>query len=212
MLKTKTYLYTGLLLLGAAFSCTNNSQESKEELKSSQAEFKNLLNIKNIPANQKDRDCFAFSDNGAWTGYALPQLESRSMQGAFIGPYLMSGRGWLALSLAEPQITLNGAKYDLTRNIQTTTYFPGKLEQIAKDRNIQFTTELCYVNSNTALIRSVIKNIGNENANVSLNWRGGVFNDIASLSKENDGVLVSENKDNGLLSSTSTLCACAPYA
>ena len=80
-----------------------------------------------------------------------------------------------------------------------STYFPGKLEQIAKDRNIQFTTELCYVNSNTALIRSIIKNIGNENANISLNWRGGVFNDIASMSKENDGVLVSENKDNGLL-------------
>ena len=73
MLNTRTYLYTGLLLLGAAFSCCTNPQESKEELKSSQADFKNILNIKNIPASQKDKDCFAFSDNGAWTGYALPQ-------------------------------------------------------------------------------------------------------------------------------------------
>ena len=44
MLNTKTYLYTGLLLLGAAFSCCTNPQESKEELKSSQADFKNILN------------------------------------------------------------------------------------------------------------------------------------------------------------------------
>ena len=42
---------------------------------------------------------------------------------------MMTGRGWIALSLAEPVIWVDGEKYDLARNIQTSKYYPGKLVQ-----------------------------------------------------------------------------------
>ena len=137
--------------------------------------FPNLLNVKNVPEQSVDGDLNLFSDLGAWSGYALPVNQSRAFAGAFIGPMTMHGRGWIAQTLAQPTLVVNGEKYDLVRNMQTAKYLPGKLIQHFKDAQLEFTTELCFATSRTAFVRSVITNLSDTPLNVSLTWSGGVF-------------------------------------
>ena len=129
-----------------------------------------------------------FSDLGAWSGYALPVNQSRAFAGAFIGPMTMHGRGWIAQTLAQPTLVVNGEKYDLVRNMQTAKYLPGKLVQHFKDARLEFTTELCFATSRTAFVRSVITNLSDTPLNVSLTWSGGVFEENTTATKVDKGV------------------------
>lgn len=185
----------------SAVSCCNNIAENKtaEPLKNTREEFANLINIKNVPQGQKDRDRFVFADNGSWIGYALPENESRTNAGSFIGPYMMSGYGWIAVTLAEPVITVNGVKYDIARNVQTAKYYPGKLEQVVKDRNLKFVTELCFNSDKTVCIQSSVENISGGDLNISLKWNGGVYEKSAELKAQGSGVTITENREKAKL-------------
>lgn len=170
-------------------ACTSPVQQSGTLL-SSQEDFPNLIRIKNVPEQPGDYDLYLFSDLGAWSGYALPENESRMYAGAFIGPMVMTGRGWTAQSLAAPVLTVNGEKYDLVRNVQTVEYLPGKLIQTYKDERLKFVTELCFSTSRTASVRSVITNLASEPLNFSLTWKGGVFEKASKLTPLDKGVCI----------------------
>lgn len=179
-----------LSLSGAVLSFLGTSnpfsaQAQAEYLLSGQHDFYNLINIKNVPQQESANDLSVFSDLGAWSGYALPENESSRLPGAFIGPMDMTGRGWIARSLAEPRLMVNGKPYDLARNAQTAKYLPGRLEQNFNDGQLSFVTELCFATSRTAVVRSIIKNVSKKPVTVSLIWQGGVF-DKASVLKTQD--------------------------
>ncbi len=174
---------------------TNSFAQSKQ----SREDFYNLINIKNIPLNEKDRDQNVFSDLGSWIGFALPEKETKFYNGAFIGPYIMTGKCWISKTLADPYIHVDGEKFDLLRNVQTAKYFPGKLEQYFKNQKISFTTELCYASSSSTVTRGYIKNICNSEVTVSLGWNGGVYNNSAKLEKDKNKIRITLNDGNGLL-------------
>lgn len=178
-------------------SCGTNREQNKlpEQLNSDRNDFYNLINIKNVPDSQKDQDWFVFADLGSWTGYALPENEATRLAGSFVGPYMMTGRGWVACSLAEPLIRINGEKYDLARNMQTAKYYPGKLVQEFSDERLSFVTELCFSSARTAVIRSCVKNIGSEELNISMQWRGGVYENSASLSLNENCVNIQQKQE-----------------
>lgn len=115
----------GICSIALICSC-NTPTTNTSFLNEQQKDFPNLINIKNVPSEQHEYDLYLFSDLGAWSGYALPENESSYNAGAFIGPMVMTGRGWLAQSLAEPELSVNGKKFDFARNIQTSEYLPGK--------------------------------------------------------------------------------------
>ena len=117
------YGMCSILWLGA---CTPVATQPEKSLFTTQEDFPNLLNVKNVPEQPVDGDLNLFSDLGAWSGYALPVNQSRAFAGAFIGPMTMHGRGWIAQTLAQPTLVVNGEKYDLVRNMQTAKYLPGK--------------------------------------------------------------------------------------
>ena len=146
---------------------------ARKSLFTTQEDFPNLLNVKNVPEQSVDGDLNLFSDLGAWSGYALPVNQSRAFAGAFIGPMTMHGRGWIAQTLAQPTLVVNGEKYDLVRNMQTAKYLPGKLIQHFKDAQLEFTTELCFATSRTAFVRSVITNLSRHTFEcvADLEWR-----------------------------------------
>lgn len=183
-------------------SCGTNREQNKlpEQLNSDRNDFYNLINIKNVPDSQKDQDCFVFADLGSWTGYALPENEATRLAGSFVGPYMMTGRGWVACSLAEPLILINGEKYDLARNIQTAKYYPGKLVQEFSDERLSFVTELCFFSARTAVIRSYVKNVGSEELNISMQWHGGVYENNASLSLNGNSVNIQQKQEPGYTS------------
>lgn len=182
-----------LCLLGA---CNQPSgQVQTGDLMSQQDEFYNLINIKNVPQQERYYDAYVFSDLGAWSAYALPENESRQYAGAFIGPMTMTGRGWIAGSLAQPTLKVNGEPYDLVRNVQTVKYLSGRLVQEFNDEQLNFVTELCFNTSRTAVVRSVIKNVSKEPITVSMAWNGGVFDKASDLKTIDQGVSILRQRD-----------------
>ena len=171
-------------------SCNQQSAPVQEDLLSQQSEFYNLINIKNVPQQERYYDAYVFSDLGAWSAYALPENESSRYAGAFIGPMTMTGRGWIAGTLAQPKLRINGEPYDLVRNVQTVKYLPGRLVQEFNDEQLNFVTELCFGTQRTAVVRSLIRNVSREPVTVSLNWVGGVFDKASVLSAADKNISV----------------------
>ncbi len=190
MKKIKTILLSGLMICGCIMVNTAEAQKNEQPLSSEQNDFYNLIDIKNVPLQEKEYSLFAFSDCGAWAGFALPENESNQYAGAFIGPMAMNGRGWLAASLAVPELYIDDNKYDLARNVQTVKYFPGRLVQEFRDEQLYFITELCFASSRTALVRSQLKNVSNHPVKVSLKWAGGVFNKNSEIRKDGKSVSI----------------------
>lgn len=173
-------------------SCTQNGgqQAETEKLADSRNGYYNLINIKNAPKYERDRDCFVFSDLGSWIGYALPENEANENTGGFVGPYMMTGRGWIASALAQPSMTVNGERFDFARNIQTAKYYPGKLVQEFRNEQVYFVTELCYESAQTAVIRTSVRNISDKELDISLSYEGGLLGKNASLKAMDKGVLI----------------------
>lgn len=182
-------------------SCTQNGgqQAETEKLADSRNGYYNLINIKNAPKYERDRDCFVFSDLGSWIGYALPENEANENTGGFVGPYMMTGRGWIASTLALPSMTVNGERFDFARNIQTAKYYPGKLVQEFRNEQVYFVTELCYESAQTAVIRTSVRNISDKELDISLSYEGGLLGKNASLKAMDKGVLINTGVEDAQL-------------
>lgn len=182
-------------------SCTQNGgqQAETEKLADSRNGYYNLINIKNAPKYERDRDCFVFSDLGSWIGYALPENEANENTGGFVGPYMMTGRGWVASALAQPSMTVNGERFDFARNIQTAKYYPGKLVQEFRNEQVYFVTELCYESAQTAVIRTSVRNISDKELDISLSYEGGLLGKNASLKAMDKGVLINTGVEDAQL-------------
>lgn len=182
-------------------SCTQNGGQlaETEKLADSRNGYYNLINIKNAPKYERDRDCFVFSDLGSWIGYALPENEANENTGGFVGPYMMTGRGWIASTLALPSMTVNGERFDFARNIQTAKYYPGKLVQEFRNEQVYFVTELCYESAQTAVIRTSVRNISDKELDISLSYEGGLLGKNASLKAMDKGVLINTGVEDAQL-------------
>lgn len=182
-------------------SCTQNGgqQAETEKLADSRNGYYNLINIKNAPKYERDRDRFVFSDLGSWIGYALPENEANENTGGFVGPYMMTGRGWIASTLAQPSMTVNGERFDFARNIQTAKYYPGKLVQEFRNEQVYFVTELCYESAQTAVIRTSVRNISDKELDISLSYEGGLLGKNASLKAMDKGVLINTGVEDAQL-------------
>lgn len=182
-------------------SCTQNGgqQAETEKLADSRNDYYNLINIKNAPKYERDRDCFVFSDLGSWIGYALPENEANENTGGFVGPYMMTGRGWIASTLAQPSMTVNGERFDFARNIQTAKYYPGKLVQEFRNEQVYFVTELCYESAQTAVIRTSVRNISDKELDISLSYEGGLLGKNAFLKAMDKGVLINTGVEDAQL-------------
>ena len=189
----KNIALTGIVACILA-SCVK-APTSSEPLLSKQADFCNLINIKNTPAGAVDWDAYVFADKGAWMAYSLPDNENRRHAGAFMGPMVMTGRGWIAAGLAEPTLWVNGEQYRMVYNVQTTRYLPGKLIQEYNDENLNFTTELCYLPSRSVAIRSIVKNMSQKPVKVSFDWNGGVYEPTSVVSSIDKGLSFIRPKD-----------------
>lgn len=189
---TKLISILSLSVLSLFSSCVQNGepQTEMESVANSRNDYYNLINIKNVPKFERDRDCFVFSDLGSWIGYALPENEANRHTGGFVGPYMMTGRGWIASSLAQPSMQVNGEKFDFARNIQTAKYYPGKLVQEFRDEQLYYVTELCYESTQTAVIRTTVRNISDKELKISLSYDGGLMSKNASAKSMDKGALI----------------------
>lgn len=197
--------FSALVLFSACVQPGGKAAE-EEVLMNTRDAYSNLIRIKNVPSGETDRDRFVFADQGSWTGYALPENESSQYAGGFIGPFLMTGRGWVSPCVAQPFLQVDGKPYDLVRNIQTAVYLPGKLRQEFRDEQIGLVTELCFESSHTAAIRTSVRNLSGKDLRISLEWRGAVYASKAELAIREKGVSVVRTDD------ASELAVCFPTA
>lgn len=176
-------------------SCAGPGAAPAEELLSKQTDFYNLINIKNVPEQERWWDAYIFRDLGAWSGYALPENESNRLAGSFIGPMVMTGRGWIAQTLAQPSLTVNGTPYNMVRNVQTSKYYPGRLFQEYNDEQLNFVTELCYATDRSVVVRGIIRNNAAEPIKVSFSWSGKPFDTTSRMKTDGTTVEVLRPRD-----------------
>ncbi|CAK7021112.1 MAG: Glucosidase YgjK [Bacteroides rodentium] len=196
MKQLKKNILLPCMALGVVASCAGTPDTPAETLLSKQADFYNLIDIKNTPKGAIDWDAYVFADKGAWMGYSLPDNETyRQHGGAFMGPMTMTGRGWIAAGLAEPTLMVNGQKWDMLRNVQTTKYLPGRLVQEYNDEHLNFTTELCFISPRSVAIRSAVKNVSGKPLTVDFTWNGGVYEPTTQSSLIDKGISFVRPKD-----------------
>jgi putative isomerase len=94
--------------------------------------YRNVLNIRNIPADSKDLTSFAFFDLGSWFGFALPDEEQKEFFGSFPGPYVVSDGVWLSKSFIKFNMkdANSGKEFDFSEaKLAEISYYPGILTQ-----------------------------------------------------------------------------------
>lgn len=188
----KRFLYPMIVALGL-LGCQKKAQQQVDF--ADRDSYVNLLNIKNVPKNAKDRAQFVFADLGAWSGFALPENEGTELVGGFIGPYAMNASGWISRCLAQPQLVINGQSFDFSRNAQTAEYLPGKLVQKFRNSEIEFVTELCFFNARSALIRTQINNVSDKALTLSFSWKGGLYQNVQKIEQIDHGFSLVKERD-----------------
>lgn len=163
--------------------------------------FPNILNYKGIPDSTTDRSVYAFSDLGAWHGYALPS--DNRLNGSFIGPFTLTQDNgiWLSECLSKMEIMVgeNNQPLDLANaEIIENNSYPNQLQQTLKTTspNLWIQTELIFMSNRTALIKVSIENQSAEHTQaIAIKWRGNSFLEEVKFAKQSEGIKVNFGKN-----------------
>ena len=141
-------------------------------------DYPDALNIKNIPTRWEDRDCFCFSDMGAWHGFGLPPSNSTQYYGGFIGPYEMIWNGWMGESYVQVVLTDADANQEIDLSAvqpDEITLYPGLLKQKFTTQGITLELEMWYVSGRSSVVRAKITNNASETKQFKVEWKGKLF-------------------------------------
>lgn len=196
-----------LFLLTLLFSsCYTTSKITPVQEKLSTKYFSNVLNYQGVPDSALDRSIYAYSDLGAWHGYALPTNKDQQLLGSFIGPYLLTQDNgiWLSDCLAKLKIIDqdNNQAIDLSNAlvIKNNSY-PNQLTQVLQIKNpaLLIQTQLIFLSNRTAFIKVAIQNKDQDKSlNLAVSWSGKSFLETVRFSKEEHGVQISFGKNENI--------------
>ena len=137
-----------------------------------------------------------FSDQGAWFAYSL--ADSTSNGAGFSGPFLLTQNNgiWSSKSLAT--LTLKGEdntnSIDWSTALRSQNSYASHLSQNYKNEILSVTEDLVFLSGNTALQKTVIKNISNEEIKLNPSIGANLFDvGISISSSKNTVVLNSKN-------------------
>jgi len=105
-----------------------------------------------VPSDQNDRSVAAFSDLGAWFGFALPTDDRPDLAGAFVGPLLFDEGIWASEALLRPVVTIDGKKIDLAAAKTSYDSPPGRLLQRFNVEGMRLAFSLHYEYEKRAVI------------------------------------------------------------
>ena len=185
--KKSIYSFLGLgVTLASCFILSNPVQASVERKKVD--EFANILDISATPTERingvYDTNYYNnFSDLGAWHGYYLPDESNKDLLGGFAGPIIIAEEYPVNLSASLNKLSIRNKKtgdiYDLSRSKKTDlSYFPGRLEQVYKLKDITIKLSLIFVSNRTALIQTTVENSSDQSLELEAIWTGSVFDKI----------------------------------
>ena len=180
----------------AVCSACANTQETSKNLKVSQRDYVNILDIHGNPKEytyfkpfkETDKEgtnyINSFVDLGAWHGYYQPDTNNSKLYGGFAGPYYIAEEYAANLSDVFSKLTIkesNSEKiYDLEKSKAQFNYYPGKLEQIYTLDDFVLKIQLIYATNRSSLIKTEIINKTDRELNLDLIWSGKMYNEIQS--------------------------------
>jgi putative isomerase len=190
----KTIIY--FLFFWLAF-ILNGCQETDQSETIHSIEFsKNILDYRLTPRDSLDKSALMFSDQGAWFAYSL--ADSTSNGAGFSGPFLLTQNNgiWSSKSLAT--LTLKGEdntnSIDWSTALRSRNSYASHLSQNYKNEILSVTEDLVFLSGNTALQKTVIKNISNEEIKLNPSIGANLFDvGISISSSKNTVVLNSKN-------------------
>lgn len=162
------------LLLGA---CAGQPSKPKEHYFSID-DFPNVLNVRNIPLAAEDWSAFAFFDQGAWFGFALPPEDQREFYGVFPGPFISTHGRWLGQRLLGVEIADadTGISIPLSSAEQLGIYYyPGRLVQRYRLPELTIELTLIFVSNRIAAVEATVQNTVNKTRRYILSWSGKPF-------------------------------------
>ena len=162
---TKTIIACCLSIILMA-SCINKSEpEYKLD------DYTNILDLSNAPDSYRD-DINLFSDMGAWHGFALlPNFEYSNTIGGFAGPALMFRNYTLGEKTMCVNLFVDNVELECEDAKVERTFYPGKLYQIFKWKDISLSQTLIFVNGRSSIVTTTVSNKG-DNKNISLQFYG----------------------------------------
>lgn len=161
--------------------------------------YRNILDIRNIPANTKDINSFAFCDLGSWFGFALPADAIKEFWGSFPGPYLVSDGIWLGKAFIKFDITdaANGMPYDFANGkLVEISYYPGMLTQKYVVDDLYVELFLIFISNRTAVVKAQVSSVDNTPPVVHIGWSGNLFENTAELVNGQDEIAINLKNTN----------------
>ena len=148
-----------------------------------------------VPATPDDRSVAAFSDLGAWHGFALPPVADADNAGAFVGPLLFDEGAWVSPSLITAQFEIDGTVVSLESAEVAYTAEPGILRQRFVLRSLLIDLTLHYETATRAVVIAKIENQGERTLGVSVHWRGETFSSKDRFTIRESGVELTTLRD-----------------
>ncbi|GGD60238.1 alpha-glucosidase [Lacimicrobium alkaliphilum] len=114
-------------------------------------------------------------DAGAWHGFLLPA--DNEGHGAFAGPMIIAEEYpvYLASQLEKLEIVTAEKNYVFSEATSELTAFPGRLQQRYSWPDLTLQLELIFVSDRTALIRTHIENLTDQEKQLALTWQGALL-------------------------------------
>lgn len=123
-----------------------------------------------VPETPEDRSVAAFSDLGAWFGFALPTDDRPDLAGAFVGPLLFDEGVWASEALLRPVVTIDGKKIDLAAAKNTFESPPGRLLQMFDVEGVRLAFSLYYEYEKRAVIHVQAYSSSSEPRDLRIDW------------------------------------------
>ena len=164
-------------------------------------EASNTLNYKGVPEHKVDRNMLMFSDQGAWFSYGL--RNNSDDYGGFTGPFLMTQENgvWIGPSLSRIDLLneKNISLVDWNQDLIDQSSYHSHLEQTYENENLRVQQELVFVSAHTALQRTRVTNLSNQEIDLGFRLNSNLFEDLGiHLEREAEYVKITSDRTDAI--------------
>lgn len=123
-----------------------------------------------VPETPGDRSVAAFSDLGAWFGFALPDDSRPDLAGAFVGPLLYDEGTWASEAMLRPVVTIDGKTIDLAAAKTSYGSPPGRLLQLFNPEGMRLAFNLFYQDASQVVVQVEVYSSSMQTRSLRIDW------------------------------------------
>jgi putative isomerase len=152
----------------------------------------NVINYQKHKDSKGNELAFAFSDQGAWFGYGLPDSSSNKI--GFTGPFLMTQENgtWSSKALSH-LVLMDENRKPISFNSSCRSY-NSHLEITWKNKDLELRQYLFFVDELTAITATKIINLSNEEISLTPQINGTINNKTLHLNSKGNTIIINSKK------------------